>query len=184
MQIKHPEVGICGLSCRLCPMYHTDGTSKCGGCKSEFRMAAGCPFITCAVKKKQLEFCWECPEHKSCEKWKKHRESGKQHDSFKCYQTLEDDIRFIEEKGIKEFEEVQKTREQLLVTMLREFNEGRSKRYYCIAATVFEVDELQKLIAEGMERSEGLELKEKSKLLHSLLESAAQKRSYVLKLRK
>jgi len=33
-------------------------------------MAAGCPFITCAVKKKGIEFCWDCEENKTCEKWK------------------------------------------------------------------------------------------------------------------
>jgi len=45
MIIKYPEIGICGLSCRLCPRYHTESKSRCGGCKSEFRMSAGCPFI-------------------------------------------------------------------------------------------------------------------------------------------
>ena len=184
MKIEYPEVGICGLSCRLCSMYHTEGKSRCGGCKSEFRMSAGCPFITCAVKKKQIEFCWSCLEHKSCEKWKKHREAGKNHDSFKCYQTLEADIAFILENGVDEFVRVQKTREQLLKEMLRGFNEGRSKRYYCIAATVFEVDELQQLITEGTEKSKGLDIKEKSKVLHSLLDFAAEKKGYLLKLRK
>jgi len=184
MKIEYPEVGICGLSCRLCPMYHSEGKSRCGGCKSEFRMAAGCPFITCAVKKKQIEFCWDCPEHKTCEKWGKHRESGKNHDSFKCYQKLEDAISFIQENGVNTFEQLQKTREKLLKVMLRNFNEGRSKRYYCLAATVFEVAELQKLLNEGTERSKGLDVKEKSNVLHSLFDSAAEKKSYHLKLRK
>jgi hypothetical protein len=26
-------------------------------------MAVGCPFITCAVKKKGIEFCWDCEEN-------------------------------------------------------------------------------------------------------------------------
>ena len=184
MQFQNPELGICGLSCRLCPMYHTAGKSKCGGCKSEFRMGAGCPFITCAVKKKQLEFCWDCPEHKTCEKWSKHRELGKKYDSFKCYQKLENNIEFIQTNGVEEFEKLQKTRENLLKEMLQFFNEGRSKRYYCIAATVFEIDELQQLLNEAQEKSKGLTLKEKSMLLHSLLDSVAQKKGYLLKLRK
>lgn len=62
-QIKYPEIGICGLSCRLCPMYNTKAKSKCVGCKSKNRMAVGCPFITCAVKKKGIEFCWDCEEN-------------------------------------------------------------------------------------------------------------------------
>jgi hypothetical protein len=184
MKIEYPEVGICGLSCRLCPRYHTDGKSRCGGCKSEFRMAAGCPFITCAIKRKGIEFCWDCSEHEVCEKWGKHRELGKEYDSFKSYQKLEDNIAFIQANGVNEFENLQKTREKLLKEMLQNFNEGRSKRYYCIVATVFEIGELQKLLDEGTERSRGLELKEKSKVLHALLDSAAEKKSYTLKLRK
>jgi hypothetical protein len=95
MEIKYPEMGICGLSCQLCPMYHTDGNSRCGGCKSKSRMTLGCSFITCAIRKKEIEFCWECMEGPDCEKWRKHREAGAEYDSFKCYQKLEEDIIFI-----------------------------------------------------------------------------------------
>ena len=184
VKIVHPEIGICGLSCRLCPMHHVDGESRCGGCKSEFRMTAGCPFITCAIRKREIEFCWDCTEHNTCEKWSKHREGGKNHDSFKCYQKLEDNIAFIQENGVSEFEKLQKKREKLLKQMLRDFNEGRSKRYYCIAATVFEIDELQKLLNAGIGLSKGFEIRGKSKVLHSLLDSAANKKNYLLKLRK
>jgi hypothetical protein len=184
MKLDYPEVGICGLSCLLCPRYHTDGKSRCGGCKSEFRMSAGCPFITCAVKRKGIEFCWDCGENQVCEKWGKHRELGKQYDSFKCYQKLEDNIAFIQTNGVNEFEKRQERKEKLLKEMLQNFNEGRSKSYYCIVATVFEIDELQKLLNKGTELSQGLPLKEKSKLLHMLLDSAAEKNGYLLKLRK
>ena len=34
----------------------------------------------------------------------------------------------------------------------------------CIAATVFEIDELQKLLNAGIEQSKGLEINEKSKI--------------------
>ena len=105
-------------------------------------------------------------------------------DSFKCYQKLEDNIEFIQQNGVEEFEKLQQSRENLLKQMLQFFNEGRSKSYYCIAATVFEIDELQKLVNQATEQSKGLALKEKSKLLHSLLDSAAQKKGYLLKLRK
>ena len=113
-----------------------------------------------------------------------HRALGKEHDSFKCYQKLEDNIAFIEKNGVDEFEKLQNIREELLKTMLHEFNEGRSKRYYCIVATVFEVDKLQKLMNDALEKSKSLTLKEKSKVLHALLDSAAKEKGYLLKLRK
>ena len=143
MEIDFPPIGICGLSCRLCPSYHTEGKSRCGGCKSEYRMAAGCPFITCAVKRKGIEFCGDCHESGTCGKWKKHWEFGMEHDTFKCYRKLEDNIAFISEHGVEKFDKLQMKREALLRDMLRDFNEGRSKSYYCIAATVMETGELR-----------------------------------------
>ena len=184
MAIKYREVGVCGLSCRLCPRYHTDAESRCGGCKSEQRVAVGCPFITCAVKKQGIEFCWDCHDSQTCEKWAKHREFGRQYDTFKCYQKLEDNISTIAQSGIDSFEEQQKVMEQILTEMLSEFNEGRSKNYYCIAATVMETEELREALARAREESAGLGIKDKSRAMHAILDSIASNKSYHLKLRK
>jgi hypothetical protein len=183
MNFKYPAIGVCGLSCRLCPRYHTEGKSRCEGCKTESRMVIGCPFITCAVKRHGFEFCWDCKESKNCEKWEKHRESGKQHDSFKCYQKLEDDISFIQRNGTEKFDKLQEIREKLLTEMLTEFNEGRSKSYYCIAATVLDMRELENALVEARGRSNGLVIAEKSKIMRLILDSIAENRNYYLKLR-
>ena len=184
MKIHYPEIGICGLSCRLCPRYHMDTASRCHGCKTESRMNAGCSFITCAIRKKSVEFCWYCPESRSCERWKRHREAGEKVDSFKSYQKLEENIAFINQRGIDEFEKRQKSREQLLCEMLQKFNEGRSKSYYCVAATVLEIAELKKALATGKQRSYGLDIKDKSRLLHAIIDDIARQKQYSLKLRK
>jgi len=184
MQIKYPEIGICGLSCRLCPMYNTDAKSKCDGCKSENRIAVGCPFITCAIKKKGIEFCWDCEQNETCEKWMKHRNAGKKVDSFKCYQKLEADIAFIQKNGVNEFEKLQKMREKALKKMLQEFNEGRSKSYYCIVATILEIGELKEALTKARKDSKGLEIKDISKVFHLILDELADRNNYYLKLRK
>ena len=147
-------------------------------------MAAGCPFITCAVKRKGFEFCWDCTENEGCEKWKKHRDASRNFDSFVCYQKLEDNITFIQKNGVEEFERVQKRREELLEAMLEEFNEGRSKTYYCIASTVMEIGELEDALKQARATARNLDLKGKSKLLHGILDGVAEKRQYHLKLRK
>ena len=136
------------------------------------------------MKKKGIEFCWDCEENKTCERWKRHREIGKQHDSFKCYQKLEDDVVFIQKNGVDEFEKLQKIREKLLKEMLQEFNEGRSKNYYCIAATILEIEELERVISEAKKQSNGLEIREKSQVLHSIIAAVAARKNYCLKLRK
>ncbi len=147
-------------------------------------MVVGCPFITCALKKKGIEFCWDCKESATCAKWKKHRDAGKKRDSFKCYQKLEDDIAFIQKKGVDTFQKSQKAREQLLKEMLQEFNEGRSKSYYCIAATVLEIEELKEVLDREKSGSYGLNVKERSGLLHFLLDEVAAEKNYSLKIRK
>jgi hypothetical protein len=184
MTIEYPEIGVCGLSCRLCPRYHTDTKSRCQGCKSEGRMTVGCPFITCAVKQKEIEFCGDCNGCKTCERWAGHRETGKRVDSFISYQKLEENIAFIRQNGLTDFDRVQKMREKLLREMLREYNEGRSKRYYCVASTVLKIDELTEALARARKDSRGMAIKEKANVLHSVLDEAAARRGYCLALRK
>lgn len=184
MKIEYPEIGVCGLSCRLCPNYHIESKNRCEGCKSEARMKVGCPFITCAVKKKGIEFCWQCAEQDACQRWSQRREWGKNHDSFVCYQKLEDNIAFITSKGISAFVKEQKAKEQLLATMLDKFNEGRSKSFYCIVATVMEIQELKQSIAQARNKSKGMDTKDKSRSLHSIINGIAERRKYNLKLRK
>lgn len=147
-------------------------------------MGAGCQFITCAVKRKGLEFCWQCAESGTCEKWRGQREFSRKHDTFVCYQKLEDNIVFIEQHGVSAFEKTQQVRERLLSEMLRDFNEGRSKRYYCIAATVLEIEELATALTQAKQGSTGLGVKDKAKVLHTILDKIGETNHYCLSLRK
>jgi hypothetical protein len=184
LEFRHVDTGVCGLSCKLCPRYHTDGSSRCGGCKSPFRMGAGCPFVTCAVKKKSIELCADCAEGETCERWARHREGSKKVDSFVCYQKLQDNIRFIKQYGIGAFEEAQEKRCRMLKEMLAGFDDGRSKSFYCVAATVMEPEELKIAIASAGAASPDKPRKEKAKALRLTLEGIAREKDYVLVLRK
>ena len=183
MKSNYTEIGVCGLSCRLCPSYVIKTKSKCPGCKTDYRLGGPCSILHCAVKR-NIEFWGDCDDSKTFEKCKRHRETGKKYDSFKCYQKLEDDIDFIQKQGLAEFRKSQKVRENLLRKMLDQFNEGRSKSYYCIAATVLKIDELKESIVEAKNNSKSLDIKEKAKLLHSMLDNIASRNNYYLKLRK
>jgi hypothetical protein len=147
-------------------------------------MKVGCPFITCAIKKRGIEFCWECKDHEDCEKWAGHRKRGQCHDSFVCYQRLESNIAFIKHRGLPAFVEDQKERERLLTTMLAEFNEGRSKSFYCIVATVLDIQEITQAVAQARNKSLGKDMKSRSKDLHMILDRIAEQRNCNLKLRK
>lgn len=136
-------------------------------------MKVGCPFITCAVKKRGLDFCWQCSESTTCEKWYSHRSVGKTGDSFKCYQTIEADIAFILQHGVEAFKKQQNERVLILRAMLDEFNDGRSKSYYCIAAAVLEISELHVALKVAREQTRDLPIKQKAKALHALLDAVA-----------
>ncbi len=184
MIVKYVEVGVCGLSCRLCPAFYRETTSRCPGCKSEFRMGAPCPYVNCAVNKKGVEFCWDCLESKNCARWQKHERFGIEHDSFVSYQKIRENSTKIQKEGITKFVEQQQIREKLLREMLSEFNEGRSKSFYCVAATVLEIPELKEVLEEARRKSAGLTVKEKAQAMSKLLDELAVKRGYLLKLRK
>ncbi len=184
MAIRYLTVGICGLSCRMCPSYHAQGESRCAGCKSANRMAVGCPFITCAVKRRGIEFCWECDEGETCDKWRRHRQASRSHDSFVCYQKLEENISFIRRNGIQPFEREQKNREKILRQMLARYNDGRSKTYYSIAATVMEIVELQSALKRADAECSQMEIRERARYLHAQLDEIARRKRYLLKLRK
>ncbi|MGC9397444.1 MAG: hypothetical protein ACP5J4_21575 [Anaerolineae bacterium] len=66
-------------------------------------------------------------------------------------------------------------RERWLTEVLGEFNEGRSKRYYCVAATVLEIEELERALTQAREASVGLSGKDKSKVLHAIVDGIAEK---------
>ena len=58
------------------------------------------------------------------------------------------------------------------------------KSYYCIAATVLKIDELQDALNKAREQSKEMQLKEKDKVMHSILELTSNEKGYFLKLRK
>ena len=182
--ITYPAIGACGLSCVLCPNHNRETKSKCPGCKTEFRFLGPCPILHCALKKKGVEFCWDCPEGETCEKWQHHRGFSRTNDTFICYQMLEDNIFFVNQHGISAFEKAQNERARLLKELLNEFNEGRSKSYYCIAATIFDIDELKGAIDMARNKSADLDIKSKAKLVHAILDDIAERQGYIMKLRK
>jgi len=82
------------------------------------------------------------------------------------------------------FEEAQKIREQYLKEILQDFNEDHSKRYYCIAATILEIEELEAALTRAKMDPAGLDIKNRSRVLHSILDEIAEINQYCLKLRK
>lgn len=186
----YPTLGCCGLDCGLCPRYYTVGNSRCPGCCGPdfFGKHPACSFITCCVKKNNLEVCAQCDDF-PCSKFDSWLIEGGEYDSFLTHKKVYPNLTFIKEYGLGKFIEQQKKRIKLLEIMLKDFDEGRSKSFLCIAATLLDLEDLEKSLKKSeekikAERVDLNEIKIKSKILRKFLNNFAKSKGIGLKLRK
>jgi hypothetical protein len=183
---EYPTIACCGLDCSLCPIYYTEGPSRCPGCCGPdfFNKHPSCSIITCCVKKHNFETCADCNEFpcSNINKWDKY-------DSFISHRVSLSNLRLIKKEGITKFYSQQKKRIKLLETMLEQFNEGRSKSFYCLATALLPLEDLKMALMESNEQIKHEKittnnLKSKSKILRENLNKRAQNQSIELKLKK
>ena len=180
-QLKtYPTIGVCGLDCGLCPRYYTVGTSRCPGCGGPgfSDKHPSCSFITCCVKKKGLEACGQCREF-PCSKFKSEGEYQQEESpSYPPSRKALWNLRFIKEKGIKEFIRQQEKRIGLLESMIEGYDDGRSRSFFCRAAALLDpkalrssLDEAEKARRAGGGRTS--DAIDKAKVLRGILAEAA-----------
>lgn len=181
---KYPTLGCCGLDCGLCPRYYIKGLSRCPGCcgKDFFKVNPGCGFTTCCFKKNDLVVCAECTDYpcKRFDDWF----GDKAYDSWLTHRKSEPNLKFIKEKGLEEFIRRQQIRIKLLEKMLKNYNEGRSKSLFCLSVTLLSIKGIEKSIQIANDKSKGLDLKSKAKILKEELNKTADKEKVKLKLNK
>jgi hypothetical protein len=179
----YPTIGVCGLDCGLCPRYYTVGASRCPGCCGPefFSKHPSCSFITCCVKKKNLEVCAECSDFpcskfKSAEKYQQLKESS----SYPSYKKVMPNLDFIKEHGIEKFVGQQKKRIKLLETMIVNFDDGRSRSFYCKSAVLLDLTTLENSVDKAIQKIKTDNIKPndtktKAKILKGILSEIALK---------
>ena len=185
----YPTLGCCGLDCGLCPRYYSSGPSRCPGCAGLdfFNKHPSCGYITCCVKKRGLEVCARCDEF-PCSKFASWLDKLTIEDSFLTHQKIKPNLYFIRKQGLDKFLRQQRERMGLMEKMLKDFDDGRSKTFYCIATTLLPVTELKALLGEAerkvkLEKVKADDIKTKAKILRGLLNDFAVKGGVELKLR-
>ena len=183
---KYPTVGACGLDCSLCPRYYTVGTSRCPGCCGPdfWQKHPGSPILTCCVRRKGLEFCSDCIDF-PCTKYK----DVDKYDSFLTHQKMVSNLNFIKKHGVQKFIDQQEKRIKLLETMINNFNDGRSRSFYCIATTLLPMLSLERALDDANQKIKkddisSDDIKKKAKILREILNVTAMKDGIELKLRK
>jgi len=187
---NYPTIGYCGLDCGLCPRYYAVGSSRCPGCCGPefFNKHPSCSYITCCVKKKRLDVCAQCDEF-PCSKFESWLENGGEYDSFLTHKKAKPNLAFIRTYGLDKFMEQQRRRIMLLEKMLENFDDGRSKSFYCLAATLLPITDIetsldkteQKLKANTINLDN---LKINSRILKEFLNESAIRNEVELRLRK
>ncbi|MFZ3386712.1 MAG: DUF3795 domain-containing protein [Candidatus Hydromicrobium sp.] len=183
---KYPTIAVCGLDCGLCPRFYTVGTSRCPGCAGPnfFAKHPSCSFITGCVKKNNLEVCAECSTF-PCSKFKSNEEYQqlKESSSFPSSKKVMPNLIFIKDHGIEKFVEQQKVRMKLLKTMIEKFDDGRSRGFYCKAADLLNLINLEGSLDKATQRikTDNIKLgdiKIKAKILKSILNEIALEEGY------
>lgn len=180
---KNETIGCCGIDCGLCPRFYTKGDSACPGCGGlNFKdKHPSCGYLTCCAVKKGFEVCSFCNEF-PCKRFESEKDG---YDSFVTHQRIMPNLYFTKKNGIDKFLEQQKIRMDILTDLLTNFDEGRSKSFFCISCTLFPLDELialHRFIQE--EPPDIIDLKERNKQIRDLFTATAHRLNISLMLRK
>ena len=184
---KYPIVGACGLNCGLCPRYHSGGTSRCPGCCGpDFRQKhPSCGFITCCVKRRNLETCAQCADLAGCDRAARLLESAKHRDSFLSYRPVAANFDFIKNHGIEEFVRLETEKLGLLKYLIENYDDGRSKSFYCTSCQLVPLDKLKEALANAeAEIIRDTAIQEKAGTVRAAIDNMADKLRIDLKLRK
>ncbi|MFX0037469.1 MAG: hypothetical protein ACFE9I_17740, partial [Candidatus Hermodarchaeota archaeon] len=98
-------------------------------------------------------------------------------------------LRLIKQNGLNLFIEQQEKRIKMLEKMLENFNEGRSKSFYCSATALLTISDLKYALEESenkinKEKIDSKNLKANSKILKAILNNIAEGQQVELKLRR
>jgi hypothetical protein len=180
---SEPGFALCGLNCRFCPRFHTDGSSRCPGCGGEdFALKhPSCGVIGCAKKHGGVEFCFQCEAY-PCPRYDKYGKIGEQ-DSFVSYRNVLADMDAAK-ADLRAYLKKLEAKGLLLAELLKGYNDGRAKSFFCNAANLLPLPSLEKAMGKIREAGGGLGMKEKAKLAAEILRAEAEEKGIDLKLRK
>lgn len=132
-------------------------------------------------QEKNHEVCAECLEFpctkfKSAEDYQQLKESS----SYPSYKKILPNLNLIKEHGIEKFIIQQNKRMKILETMIADFDDGISKSFFCKAATMLNINNLNNSIEKAVLKIKTShihqkDIKSKAKILKEYLNEIASK---------
>ncbi len=112
-------------------------------------------------------------------------EAAEQGDSFISYRPLADNYAFIQKNGIEQFTQRELAKMEILGYILKNFDDGRSKTFYCTSCQLLPLDSLKSALAESEKKiNENTGIKEKSGQIRAAINRLADALYVDLTLRK
>jgi len=178
---KYPLFSVCGLNCGLCPRYYTAGLSRCPGCAGEgfSNVHPPCGILSCC-RRKDYEYCFECGEF-PCGKY----DEADTKDSFITHINQFTDMEKAKNAGMAAYEKELNEKVKILGYILKSFDDGRHKSFYCLAVNLLELKDIKATMGRmENEIPPDSTQKEKAKACAGFFKEIAEKRNITLKLRK
>lgn len=180
-QRSYPFFSACGLNCGLCPRHHTDGGSKCPGCAGEGFSAKhpSCGVLSCS-QRRGLEYCFECSDY-PCKKY----DGADNYDSFITHKNQLSDMEKARNLGSEAYKAELDKKIPLLTELLKGYDDGRRKSFFCLAVNLLELSELGFVLERLEVEAAGVDgIAERAALAAGLLQAEAESKHVTLKLRK
>ena len=160
-------LSLCGLNCKLCSM---NISGHCGGCGFGNQ---SCPIARCSLEHGSPEYCFQCSEY-PCARYAHIDEA----DSFITHMNQKTDLEKVQRIGEETYNAEQVEKRRILDRLLAEYNDGRKKTLFCLAANLLALEELRTVFVHGDLQ---LPVKDRAKLMEKRLK---EKSSVELKLRR
>lgn len=164
---KYELIGCCGMSCSLCPRFHTNGKSKCLGCGPDPHCQY-CATYKCCTIKNNLESCADC-NNVPCDKinnlkdWK----------GFNTNKIWLKHLKEIKKIGYNNWNKSQLDKRKYLEEALVKYDSGRSKSYIILHFLFFNIQIIEEVMKQGEKINEP-DLKQKAKQFKILLKRTAE----------
>lgn len=168
-----PGFSLCGLHCALCPMHLGGHCPGCGGGAGH----QSCAFIRCSVERGVRDHCTECAAF-PCQRY----DAAMAYDSFVPHRHRVRDL-LRQQKDPAAFGDETARRATILQALLDGYNDGRRKTLFCTAASLLDVQVLERVIKRlRTAPPEQATVKEKAALAAALLQEEADGSGVPLKL--
>ena len=178
---QYNTIGCCGIDCGLCPRFISKSDSACPGCGATefYAKHPTCGLLTCCVKKNGLEVCSQCNAY-PCNRFDSEKNGC---DSFVTHLKVFVNHDLIKTKGLRHFMKEQKQRIDLLEYLIVNFDNGRSKIFFCQACALLPIEKIYVVKQKSKLIKDSFEIQSRNKAIKDLIQEISNGLNIDLKLR-